>query len=81
MNSMLAVEFRSRLSQQFCVTLPATLIFDYPSISAVHHFLTASTPKRTISPQGQTAPTAIDLQSLMEKVGIPCIDGDQSLME
>jgi hypothetical protein len=36
MNSMLAFQLRSMLSQQFCVTIPATFIYDHPSMSAIN---------------------------------------------
>jgi hypothetical protein len=44
MNSMLAVQLRAQLSHHSGVTMPSTLLFDHPSISAIQAYLRASTP-------------------------------------
>ncbi|NMM92504.1 polyketide synthase type I, partial [Rhodococcus sp. SRB_17] len=50
--SMMAVEFRNRLRSVLDMTLPATLVFDYPTPSSLVGFLfdgTAATTGRTVS--------------------------------
>jgi acyl carrier protein len=61
MNSMLAFEFRTRLSQQFCVNIPPTFIFEYPTISAIEQYLAASIPNPTRAPPGRPARATVDV--------------------
>jgi hypothetical protein len=83
-NSMMAVQFRSRLSQHTCMTIPSTFLFDYPSLSAIAHYLETATTRSTTGPPGHTArppcPPA-DLSSILEQLGVNGTDRDGSLME
>jgi acyl carrier protein len=41
-DSLSAVEYRTRLSKALGVTLPSTLVFDYPSITAISHYISTN---------------------------------------
>jgi NADP-dependent 3-hydroxy acid dehydrogenase YdfG/acyl carrier protein len=41
MDSLMAVEFRNHLTQRLEQSLPATLLFDYPTLGQLHKFLSA----------------------------------------
>ena len=43
LDSLGAVELRNALTAQFAIQLPATLIFNYPSIAAIAAFLSTAT--------------------------------------
>ena len=47
LDSLGSVEFTNVLSQNLSIAMPGTLVFDYPSISAVTDFLTAQMAKNT----------------------------------
>jgi len=44
LDSLASVEFRNALEAQLCLSLPATLIFDHPTVSAIAEFLSAKLP-------------------------------------
>ena len=45
-DSLVAVEFSQAVAAEFAVKLPATLIFDYPTLSAVARFIAPQTIQR-----------------------------------
>ncbi len=61
-DSLGAVELCNKISSQFCIELPATVMFDYPSISALTGFILSQTqstyPPPTFDPQ-LWAPTSL----------------------
>lgn len=52
MDSLMAVEFRNRLAQRLEQSLPATLLFDYPTLGQLQHFL-----RTKLFASAPTAPT------------------------
>jgi acyl carrier protein len=50
-DSLTAVEFRNSLSKPLGITLPSTLVFDHPSITAISDYMkTRVTPQRSDAP-------------------------------
>ncbi len=74
LDSLLAIEVRNRLSAEFEQPLPATLVFDYPSLGAISSFvaerMAGNAPKRASEPAPRRSeeaplvvPAAIDALS------------------
>ncbi|WP_458789382.1 choline/carnitine O-acyltransferase [Adonisia turfae] len=53
MDSLMAVELRSRLTQLLGVTLPSTVAFDFPNIEQLSHYLAAEVLYLTAESQGK----------------------------
>ncbi|KAK9803914.1 hypothetical protein WJX72_004698 [[Myrmecia] bisecta] len=89
LDSLGAVELRTALGNQFNIELPATVTFDYPSVSALSKYLLEllgpQEPQQLAGPQGQPGPdTAAILAAVQTLVGSllgPDIDPHQPLME
>jgi myxalamid-type polyketide synthase MxaE and MxaD len=60
MDSLMAVEFRNRLEAELGVRLPATLIFDYPSLDALADFVGG------LLPGGKAEAATRELENLSE---------------
>ncbi|MGE0533423.1 MAG: type I polyketide synthase [Pirellulales bacterium] len=58
LDSLLAIELVGALRKLSGRSLPAALVFDYPTIDALAEFLAASDPGAASSPAGQAAATA-----------------------
>ena len=69
LDSLGAVELRNTIGAHFALEVPATLTFDYPSISAMAAFLAP----RTASSGGVRAGTALDARS-----GVAALAGGQA---
>jgi acyl carrier protein len=56
-DSLMAVDIRKRLTNTLSLGLPATLVFDYPSIGDMEAYIMASSgPQTTREPQPSEAP-------------------------
>jgi acyl carrier protein len=55
-DSLLAVEVRSRLSKEFGMQLPSTVAFDYPTIRAIAKYLCPEVAQAALDQEGPHAP-------------------------
>lgn len=46
-DSLIAVEFSQAVAKAFAVRLPATLVYDYPTLNAVASFIAAQAPRQS----------------------------------
>ncbi len=86
LDSLGAVELRNNLEQAFHVGLPATLTFDYPTITALADYLAAATgePHDSVlpaTPRAEGLPVsanvARDVRDIVTAMLGPNIDEDQ----
>ena len=63
LDSLAAVELRNLISTRFTVSLPATLVFDYPSLSAI-----ASLVQSTLAGRQALGPQQSKTVGLFDKV-------------
>jgi hypothetical protein len=77
-DSLMAVELRSKLTNGLALTktLPATLIFDYPTIEAMANFLSkqldadtndANEPEPTLFVKSNSSPASSDLAGMSDE--------------
>ncbi len=66
LDSLAAVELRNTLSSKYSLDLPASLLFDYPTIAGLASFLLASI---------QPAEAAMDLQLQAQEIRAPQSEG------
>ncbi len=71
MDSLMAVELRNALSDAVAVPLPATLMFDYPTVTALADYLKQYIPAMTVEETAVSptpiAPTTTDLDDLSDE--------------
>ncbi|HKP59038.1 MAG TPA: SDR family NAD(P)-dependent oxidoreductase, partial [Polyangiales bacterium] len=66
-NSMMALRFRERLQQALSRSLPATVMYDYPTVTAIVNWLQPSAAKKSAAPVRR-----IDPREPIAMVGISC---------
>jgi acyl carrier protein len=66
LNSMMAVQLRAVLSKEVSMKLPATLLFDYPTISALTTFINSG-----IENEATASPSAPPTRSVPARVLLP----------
>jgi acyl carrier protein len=60
MDSLLAVEFRTRLTSELAVPLHTTLVFDYPTIGAISDYIVAQhTTGQEVQPRKDEPTTTV----------------------
>ena len=62
LDSLMAVELKSRLERTLCFTLRPTLIFDYPTIEALAAHFAQDTLGRFFSPQGEPSSLEVEME-------------------
>ena len=76
LDSLGAVELRNSLATRYSLDLPASLVFDYPSIAALSsHLAAAVQPQAQLTAAGMSGPIMVSQhvpQSAAEVVGIAC---------
>jgi acyl carrier protein len=55
-DSLIAIDIRKRLADTLNVPIPATLVFDYPSLGDITAYLSSMTPAPAQSPATHTSP-------------------------
>jgi acyl transferase domain-containing protein/acyl carrier protein len=66
MDSLMAVELRNRLQQSLACRLPSTLVFEYPSISALAEYLAFDALKLADRPGGTPSENGVEVSSPAE---------------
>ena len=80
LDSLASVEFKNALEAKFAISLPSTLIFDYPTIASIAGFLGLSMAGAT-EPSGLSHTfVASELQSCVSDIIGSVVENDQPLM-
>ncbi len=72
MDSLMAVELRTRLTQQLDTSLPATLTFDYPNIEKLAYYIRDNLLKLDTHHSGQPQQKRIELNEPIAVIGLSC---------
>ncbi len=69
LDSLMAVELRNVLGQRLALkrSLPATLVFDYPSVQAISDYLLRQVPEFAEGPAADTADFVLDIETLSDE--------------
>ena len=67
LDSLGAVDLRSALSQQLDMQLPATIVFDYPSITAIANYVHSNSPGR------RSSHSEVRILALRRELNMPCM--------
>jgi myxalamid-type polyketide synthase MxaC len=77
MDSLTAVEFRTRLQEELQVSLPATLAFDYPDISTLASFLVNTVAPAASLPVDASARDAYIWDEATERVALGALTSNE----
>lgn len=77
LDSLASVEFKNALESKLAVSLPATLIYDYPTLSSISKYVASVVPESSRAPQedGVATPSvAIDQNQLAAMIAQTALD-------
>ncbi len=78
LDSVLAVEWIHSIRKKYGIKLPATKVYDYPTVPALRDFLADALNPRVDAPEGEAAADTLSLDEILEQVSQKRLSVDEA---